>query len=274
MLLCLKLNCSLTLARRPTGFLTWAVLPLPNYQLRGFGPCARISPKLQDHHAPHFLIVQISIEPSLQSLLSLPGASFILGPKLSVDCGAITYNNAELFVDTPLLTTDNAMHAPLYLHTVPQLRINMPSPSLYALKDVFWTLEGKSLERLTDAAHDNLYLAYERHDHGRRLHSRRFSGLDTTRIAEPEEDPTYIFGELHNPDHISSISCDMASSRSLKNHPPYTKRFYSTKRYALIIDGKELAPRSTGLDMCASRDHPIQLMMSYHQEARPASSHD
>ncbi|KAI0763490.1 hypothetical protein BD413DRAFT_209540 [Trametes elegans] len=154
----------------------------------------------EEDPAPRQLFV-LSNEPSPYPFAE---ASMTIGPKYSLQSQVEFNPGAQLTVWPPIPTLDHALHRPVYIHTVPSLRINMLF--LFAIHEFTLVLEKESMARFIDTANEAHRLALVHENEGHRIYRRPMP--DDERAGQTEcrlprrrtrTDPTYFFGELHNP---------------------------------------------------------------------------
>ncbi|KAI0631319.1 hypothetical protein C8Q77DRAFT_1132683 [Trametes polyzona] len=146
---------------------------------------------------------------SQPSPIPLPNASLTLGPKIDLNSGELSTDDgsdeAQLIVEPPIECNPSKLHQPLYLHTVPILRLawNRRRP----IQTVLHTLSADSLERFREIAKHNHGLLRDVWARGKKAHLARLlphrarSDSDSTEWSLlsglPEREA--ITGRLANP---------------------------------------------------------------------------
>ncbi|KAI0719777.1 hypothetical protein C8T65DRAFT_635132 [Cerioporus squamosus] len=91
---------------------------------------------------------------------NVPKASFTLGPREADDTGTIVGRDSELLVkasDGPLPSLERLLQEPLFLHTVPALRLHMNARP--PLDVCYFALEEESLRAFVSGALESIHLA-------------------------------------------------------------------------------------------------------------------
>lgn len=150
---------------------------------------------------------------SLPSSLPIPDASFTLGPKLALDTHelspGIAPGSVQLTVHPPLECASDMLHEPVYLHTAPILRMAGGHHPPIKPEESRHQLDVESLFKFTTAASANIEHARDAWFTRTKASleewlARHTPATEGNELAQHWElsniDPTYIFGELHNPD--------------------------------------------------------------------------
>ncbi|KAI0631298.1 hypothetical protein C8Q77DRAFT_1178633 [Trametes polyzona] len=181
-------------------------------------------------HQPDRLCV-VSSEPSA---IPLPNASFTLGPKLALDTGDLytgttCEDTSQLKAKAPIHCTSTALSQPLYLHTVPTIRVL--GGTQLPISSVLYALESDSYSRFKEAADENSQRLYSVWVNNKKArlgellphHAHTGTGSNATTgwsLLSGPLDPTEIFGEMNNPRAYSfefiydrdAVPCDSRAS--------------------------------------------------------------
>ncbi|KAI0367366.1 hypothetical protein BV20DRAFT_1054830 [Pilatotrama ljubarskyi] len=95
------------------------------------------------------LLYVVSTEPSP---INIPGSSFTLGPRLALDSKRLQGADAQLTTTYPLHSFEDVIDWPLYVHTVPRLKIHYPNEPLAT---IYYELDKPSLLKFKYAASNN-----------------------------------------------------------------------------------------------------------------------
>ena len=128
----------------------------------------------------------------------IPNPSLTLGPRQAQDTGTIQGVDADLRVhDGPLPSVERDIHKPLYVHTVPALRIHFYCCP--PLTSHYYHLEQESLRRFKSSAEENQRLAAEYRK--KALATLGFEAVKNTWAAPTRDAGSLRFGQGLNDPH-------------------------------------------------------------------------
>lgn len=143
----------------------------------------------------------------------LPNASLTLGPKFDIDTGEVSTDTGgalgpQLLVWPSIPCLGIALHQPLYVHTVPTVMV-MEGGRIADDTAMFHQLDPDSLRLFRSAVITNRQLIYQYWEcqqkellKARLPYAYAVCALDDDSnwpLFNGHPDPTYMFGELHNP---------------------------------------------------------------------------
>ena len=139
----------------------------------------------------------------------IPNPSLTLGPRQAQDTGTIQGSDADLLVrDGPLPSLERDIHKPLYVHTVPALRIHFYCCP--PLTSHYYHLEQESLRRFKSSAEENQRIAAEYRK--KALATLGFEAVKNTWAAPTRDAGSLRFGQGLNDPHAYVFDFDAPST--------------------------------------------------------------
>ncbi len=150
----------------------------------------------------------------------VPKASFTLGPRAAGDTGTIIGRDSELLVhesDGPLPSLERLLQEPLFLHTVPGLRLNMNARPPLGM--CLFALEEDSLRAFVSGAQESILLAEQCREDA--LETYGYDAVKNGWAAPTTDAGRMKFGEGLNDPHAYVFDLEFPKSIPCSERPAF-----------------------------------------------------